>query len=37
MLEEVAETCNANVAKLNARMFSFMDYAVDGEKGVGDT
>jgi hypothetical protein len=28
--EEYAETFNANVEKLNARLFSFLDYAIVG-------
>jgi hypothetical protein len=28
--EDFAETFNANVEKLNARMFSFLDYAIVG-------
>jgi SAM-dependent methyltransferase len=32
-LVELAEAFNANVEKLNSRMFTFMDYAVIGERG----
>ena len=32
-LADLAETFNANVEKLNARMFTHMDYAVIGQKG----
>jgi SAM-dependent methyltransferase len=32
-LADLAETFNANVEKLNARMFTYMDYAVVAEKG----
>ncbi len=31
-IRDVAETFNSNVEKLNARMFTFMDYAVVAEK-----
>lgn len=32
---DLAETFNANVEKLNARLYTFMDYAVAGTKGDG--
>jgi hypothetical protein len=32
-IREIAETLNANVEKLNARMFTHMDYAIIAEKG----
>ena len=31
-IRDLAETFNSNVEKLNARMFTFMDYAVVAEK-----
>lgn len=33
-LDDLAEAFNANVEKLNARMFTYLDYAVIGEKSV---
>jgi SAM-dependent methyltransferase len=33
-LQDLAETFNANVEKLNARMFTYMDYAVVGSKAI---
>jgi O-antigen chain-terminating methyltransferase len=30
---ELAETFNANVEKINARMFTFLDYAIVGQRG----
>jgi SAM-dependent methyltransferase len=34
-LADLAEAFNANVEKLNARMFTYLDYAVIGDKGHG--
>jgi SAM-dependent methyltransferase len=34
VLADLAEAFNANVEKLNARMFTYLDYAVIGEKAV---
>ena len=31
-LHDLIETFNANVEKLNARMFTYLDYAVIGDK-----
>lgn len=36
-IREVAETVNGNTDRLNARMFTFMDYAVVAEKQAADT